>query len=158
MAQSILIFDFGANEEAAQQARHKLEGWKQAFRLGNKVSLKFDREDAESPQGESAAAKPEGEEAPKAPGAKSKGTAAKKKAAGSASDGSEKSEKKDESPTPARIHLLVRLDFSDHEKLTHHRWLDRIPAEDPFKSAKPEVIRHSDAAFAKAAERFESLD
>lgn len=158
MAQSILIFDFGANEEAAQQARHKLEGWKQAFRLGNKVSLKFDREDAESPQEEAAAAKSEGEKAPKAPGAKSKGTAAKKKAAGSPSDGSEKSEKKDESPAPGQIHLLVRLDFSDHEKLTHHRWLDRIPAEDPFKSAKPEVIRHSDAAFAKAAERFESLD
>ena len=46
MAQSIFIFDFGTNEEAAQQARHKIEGWKQGFRLGNKMTLKFEREDA----------------------------------------------------------------------------------------------------------------
>jgi hypothetical protein len=158
MAQSILIFDFGANEKAAQQARHKLEGWKQAFRLGNKVSLKFEREDAESSQEEAAAEKPEGEEASKPGGAKSKAAAGKKKAAGAGSKGSEEPAKAEESSAPARIHLLVRLDFSDHEKLSHHRWLDRIPAEDPFKSAKPEILRHSDAAFAKAAERFESLD
>lgn len=158
MAQSILVFDFGANEGAAQQARHKLEGWKQAFRLGNKVSLKFEREDAESSQEEAAAEKPEGEEAAKPRGAKSKASAGKKKAGEAGSKGSEKTAKAEESGAPGRIHLLVRLDFSEHEKLTHHRWLDRIPAEDPFKSAKPEIIRHSDAAFAKAAERFESLD
>jgi len=158
MAQSILVFDFGANEEAAQQARHKLEGWKQAFRLGNKVSLKFEREDAESSQEEAAAEKPEGEEAAKPRGAKSKASAGKKKAGEAGSKGSEKTAKAEESGAPGRIHLLVRLDFSEHEKLTHHRWLDRIPAEDPFKSAKPEIIRHSDAAFAKAAERFASLD
>jgi hypothetical protein len=35
MAQSIFVFDFGTNEEAAQQARHKVEGWKQGFRLGS---------------------------------------------------------------------------------------------------------------------------
>src|SRR5208282_4485803 len=45
MAQSILIFDFGTNEEAVQQARHKVEVWKQAFRLGDKISLKFEREE-----------------------------------------------------------------------------------------------------------------
>ena len=45
MAQSILIFDFGTNEEAAQQARHKVDGWKQAFRLGDKMLLKFEREE-----------------------------------------------------------------------------------------------------------------
>ena len=37
MAQTIMIFDFGTNEEAAQQARHKIEGWKQGFRLGEKM-------------------------------------------------------------------------------------------------------------------------
>ncbi len=46
MAQSILIFDFGTNEEAAQQARHKVDGWKQAFRLGDKMLLKFHREES----------------------------------------------------------------------------------------------------------------
>ncbi len=54
--------------------------------------------------------------------------------------------------------MLVRLDFSDHEKLTHLRWLDRIPAEEPFRSAKGEVVRHSDPAFAKTADLFESLE
>lgn len=158
MAQSILIFDFGANEEAAQQARHKLEGWKQAFRLGNKVSLKFEREDAESSHEEAAAERAEDEEAPKSGGAKSKASKGKKKAAGARAKDSEEPAKAEESAAPGRIHLLVRLDFSDHEKLSHHRWLDRISAEDPFKSAKPEIIRHSDAAFAKASERFDSLD
>jgi len=43
MAQSILIFDFAKDEEAAQQARHKIDAWKQGFRLGNKILLKFDR-------------------------------------------------------------------------------------------------------------------
>ena len=43
-----MIFDFGSNEEAAQQARHKVEGWKQGFRLGNKLMVKFDRGDEEA--------------------------------------------------------------------------------------------------------------
>ena len=45
MSQSILIFDFGTNEEGAQQARHKIEGWKQGFRLGDKMMVKFEREE-----------------------------------------------------------------------------------------------------------------
>jgi|ERR1700726_3800551 len=48
MAHSFLIFDFGTNEEAAQQARHKLEGWKQGFRLDKKILLKFEREETEA--------------------------------------------------------------------------------------------------------------
>ncbi len=43
MAQSILIFDFGTNEDAAQQARLKVDAWQQGFRLGKKILLKFDR-------------------------------------------------------------------------------------------------------------------
>ncbi|MGA2511071.1 MAG: hypothetical protein ABSG27_12670 [Candidatus Acidiferrales bacterium] len=135
MAQSILIFDFGTNEEAAQQARHKVEGWKQGFRLGNKMLLKFDRE--ESPeQGDGAADAP----AKKAAGKKSKSGEMK------------------EAPNAGRVQLLLRLDFSDHEKLSHQRWLDRIPNEEPFKSAKGETIRTGDPEFPKTAERFEALD
>jgi len=135
MAQSILIFDFGTNEEAAQQARHKVEGWKQGFRLGNKMLLKFDRE--ESPeQGDGAA------------------DASAKKAAGK----KPKSGETKEAPNAGRVQLLLRLDFSDHEKLSHQRWLDRIPNEEPFKSAKGETIRTGDPEFPKTAERFEALD
>src|ERR1700724_3231373 len=43
MAHTYMLFDFGADEEAAQKARHKLEGWKQAFRLDKKLQFKFDR-------------------------------------------------------------------------------------------------------------------
>jgi hypothetical protein len=140
MAQSILIFDFGTNEEAAQQARHKVEAWKQGFRLGNKILLKFERvENEPKASGDSDEAKP----------AQGKKAAAHKKS-------SAKDEKDD--GTSAQVKLLVRLDFSDHEKLSHQRWLDRIPTEEPFKSAKAETLRHNDASFGKAAERFESLD
>jgi len=45
MAQILMIYDFGGNEEAAQQARHKIEGWKQGFRLGDKLACKFEREE-----------------------------------------------------------------------------------------------------------------
>jgi hypothetical protein len=45
MAQAIMIFDFGADEDAAQQARHKIEGWKRGFRLGDKIAVKFEREE-----------------------------------------------------------------------------------------------------------------
>ena len=138
MAQSIFVFDFGTNEEAAQQARHKIEGWKQGFRLGNKMMLKFEREEiaAKDEDGEGASAKP------------AKKSAEKKSA-----------EKSDESADGAtRIRLLLKLDFSEHEKLSHQRWLDRIPAEEPFKSAKAETIRSGDPEHPKVAERFDSLD
>jgi hypothetical protein len=141
MAQSIFVFDFGTNEEAAQQARHKIESWKQGFRLGNKMLVKFEREELPEPD--------EVED-----GASTKHAAAGKKAATKKS--SEKSEKKEEGS--GRVALLVRLDFSDHEKLSHQRWLDRVPNEEPFKSAKGETLRTGDPEFPKAAERFESLE
>jgi hypothetical protein len=135
MAHSFLIFDFGTNEEAAQQARHKLEGWKQGFRLDKKILLKFDREEAEG------AAEESGDGTAK----HSKGT--KKSAAKSGKD-----------DTGGRVRLLVRLDFSDHEKLSHQRWLDRIPSEEPFKSVDSEVIRPGESDFEETAERFDSLE
>jgi hypothetical protein len=138
MAQSIFIFDFGSNEEAAQQARHKIEGWKQGFRLGNKMLVKFEREEI-APKGD-------GGEAAPAKQAKKSGD---KKGV----------DKKDESAeAPSHVRLLVRLDFSEHEKLSHQRWLDRIPGEEPFKSAKGETVRTGDPEHPKVAERFDSLD
>jgi hypothetical protein len=138
MAQSIFIFDFGTNEEAAQQARHKIEGWKQGFRLGNKMMVKFEREEI--------AAKSDGGEGAQAKQAKK---AAEKKSAEMKDEGAE---------APSHVRLLVRLDFSEHEKLSHQRWLDRIPGEEPFKSAKGETVRTGDPEHPKVAERFESLD
>ena len=151
MAQSIMVFDFGGNEEAAQQARHKVDAWVQGFRLGKKILLRFDREDA--PEG---AQKPAAEPEPaKHPDDNKRHTGAKKTHSGGKDKPAAKKEKAAEG---GRVRVLVRLDFSDHEKLTHNRWLDRIPAEEPFKSAKGEVIRHSDPAFAKTAELFDSLE
>jgi len=72
MAHSFLIFDFGTNEEAAQQARHKLEGWKQGFRLDKKILLKFEREETE-------AAEDSGDEAAKHSKGPKKSAAKKKK-------------------------------------------------------------------------------
>lgn len=134
MAQSILIYDFGTNEEAAQQARHKVEGWKQGFRLGNKMLLKFEREDPSE--------KEDGEDESKHAEGKSK----------------KKSTKKDNEEPAGKVRLLVRLDFSDHEKITHQRWLDRIPTEEPFKSLEGDTLRQGDPEFADAAIRFETLD
>ena len=112
MTQSYLIFDFGGNEEAAQQAAHRIEGWKQGFRLGTKLQLKFDRQDSED------AKDPEG---------------------------------------AGHIRLLVRLDFSEHEKLSYTRWFERIPAEAPFKGLPLEVVRSGDPGYEKTAEAFGEL-
>lgn len=109
MAQSYLIFDFGANEDVAQRARHRIENWRQAFHLGEKMTLKFERSAPEKTNG--------GE----------------------------------------KIRVIVRLDFSDHEKLSHQRWVDRIPTEEPFKDASPQVVRTGDPAYGKTEELFESL-
>ncbi len=139
MPQSIFIFDFGANEEAAQQARHKVDGWKQGFRLGDKMLLKFERTNSR-------------EEAPAASGTEPSKAARAKSAGKKSNSGAEKSSDLD------KIRLLVRLSFSDHEKLSHQRWLDRLSAEEPFQSAKSETVRLGDPEFAKIAELFDSLD
>jgi hypothetical protein len=133
MAQSILIYDFGTNEEAAQQARHKVEGWKQGFRLGNKMLLKFEREDLAEAED----------------GGESKSAEAKAK---------KKSGAKKENDEAVGLRLFLRLDFSDHEKISHQRWLDRIPTEEPFKSVEGETVRQGDAEFEKISEVFEALD
>jgi hypothetical protein len=146
MSHIYIKLDFGTDEEKAQQARHKLDGWKQAFRLDKRLLYKLDR--PESAAGE-AAAKPEAVEKP-APAVKSK------------------AKTKDKSKEPAteklvtaangKVSLLVRLYFSSHEKLSEQRWVARIPTEEPFKSASPKVILQTDPEFDKTDQQFESLD
>jgi hypothetical protein len=148
MAQTFLIFDFGTNEEAAQQARHKIEGWKQGFRLGDKLTCKFEREDT----AELASANGEAETDELGEGKKASAAKKPKAKKGHAKEANEEEE------NTSRVRMLVRLGFSDHEKLSQQRWLDRIPAEEPFKSAKGETIRHGDPEFSKSAELYESLD
>lgn len=155
MAQTFLIFDFGTNEEAAQQARHKIEGWKQGFRLGDKIMVKFEREDSTEPVGAENGSQTQEASAEKKPAKNSKTKKTSAKQAKETKSGAETKEKED---VPRRVRVLVRLGFSDHEKLSQQRWLDRIPVEEPFKSAKGETIRHSDPQFAESAELFESLD
>jgi hypothetical protein len=59
---------------------------------------------------------------------------------------------------PSQIRLIVRLDFSDHEKLSHQRWIDRIPTEEPFKDASPRILRAGEDDFTKTSDLFDSLD
>jgi len=59
---------------------------------------------------------------------------------------------------PENIRFVVRLVFSDHEKLSHQRWLDRIPMEAPFKNVQAKIARSGESEFAAAAELFDSLD
>jgi hypothetical protein len=137
MAQSFLVFDFGSDEELAQQARHKVDGWKQGFRLDKKLLLKFNR--SEASETNEKADDEEKAQSEKKGGAKSR----RKKAA--------------ETSAKENIQLIIRLDFSDHERLSHQRWLERIPTELPFKDAQSKIIRQNDAEFAGTAERFDSL-
>jgi hypothetical protein len=147
MAHTYLLFDFGTDEEKAQLARHKLEGWKQAFRLDKKLQYKLERgEDEAKPASESVQ---KGAEPPKAEKSKPK-TKSKAKPA--------KAEDSQEAP-PAngKVNLLVRLYFSGHEKLTEQRWLDRIPSEEPFKEASPRMVRQGEEQFDEVVKQFDSL-
>jgi hypothetical protein len=139
MAHIYMNFEF-ASEEKAQEARHKLETWKQLFRLDKKLTYKFDR--------------PADEETPETGDAAEDEKPAKTKAA--AKTKSKSSTKEEQSSDP--VTLLVRLAFSGHEKLTQQRWVDRIPGEDPFEAASPKVIHTNDAAFAEIEKQFETLD
>jgi hypothetical protein len=143
MYNSFLVFEFGSNEEAAQQARHKLEGWKQAFRLDKKLLYKFDRGAADGASGSVGLPEPvKGKTPPrrKAPG--------KSKPEGERAGEGEVSEAK----------LIVRLYFSGHEKMSHQRWLERIPSEEPFKSASPRVLKSGSEGFDELASQFDALD
>jgi hypothetical protein len=149
MSYSFLVFDFGGNEDLAQQARHKIEGWKQGFRLDKKMQVKFDR--AETQPKQAAAFE-------SSSGATKSKPETKEKSKAKSKSHDDAGEKKSASPeTPSDIRLIVRLGFSDHEKLSLQRWLERIPTEEPFKSAKSKIVRPGDPEFDKTAEHFDSL-
>jgi len=114
---TFLIFDFGENEDAAQQARHRVDGWRQGFRLDKKLQLKFDRSEPEA-----------------------------------------KSNKGKDKDGKSGVRLIVRVDFSEHEKLSHQRWVERIPADESFRSAKPKIVPGNDPEFKGIAEHFAELD
>jgi hypothetical protein len=128
MAHTFIVFDFGTNEEASQQARHRVEGWKQGYRLGNKLLIKFERQGVEG-----------------------------KTDANDAKD-SGKPKKKADAEKPEKVRLLIRLDFSDHEKLSFNRWLERIPKEETFKPAKGKTVRQGETEFEELEKLFDSLD
>lgn len=143
MAQTYLLFDLGSDEETVQQARHKLESWKQAFRLDKKLQYKLEREQPLAPGATEAKTEPTKAEKPKSAKTKSK------------------SKSKSEEPPSQNsgpVKLLVRLYFSGHEKLSEQRWIDRIPTEEPFKSASPKVIREDDSQFADILKQFDNLE
>src|SRR5436309_14177070 len=73
MAHSYIRFDFGTDEDKAQQARHKLDGWRQAFRLDKELPYKLDRPDS---AGVETVSKPEPEPEAKAAAGKSKAKSA----------------------------------------------------------------------------------
>jgi hypothetical protein len=146
MAHIYMLFEFAKDEEKAQQARHKLETWKQAFRLDKKLLYKLER------TAPTTAA--DGDEKPAKPAA-----AKSEKPKGKAKSSSKK-EAEPEAAAPASnedIRLLVRLGFSGHEKLTEQRWVDRIPSEEPFREASPVVIKPGEATFAATEQQFEDL-
>ncbi len=131
MHNTFLVFEFGANEEAAQQARHKLESWRQAFRLDKKLQFKFDRGGAAA-DGDAA----------KIEKLKVKDKAKSSEAAADSGD----------------VKLLVRLYFSSHEKLSHQRWVDRIPSEVPFKGASLILVRQDEPGFDSIEKKFQNLE
>jgi hypothetical protein len=151
-------FDFGTDEEKAQQARHKLEGWRQAFRLDKRVQYKMARPGNAVPEPTAKAAPAEKTAAV----AKTKEKSAAKTSAKAAGKSSEPAASKTAAAKPdgaadGKVGLLVRLYFSPHEKLSEQRWLARIPAEEPFKSASPKVINHHDPEFEATDQQFESI-
>ena len=156
MAHIYMTFDFGMDEEKAQQARHKLDGWKQAFRLDKKLTYKFERQ---APEGDGTEPPPEA-----APAKKETAKAEKpaKSAKGGKASGAKAKAPRDEKPAapvttgPVKLHL--RLAFSGHEKMTEERWLKRIPTEEPFKEAAPATVKASDATFADTEGKFEALE
>ncbi|MGC1483432.1 MAG: hypothetical protein WA789_06530 [Candidatus Acidiferrum sp.] len=150
MAHTYLLFDFGTDEEKAQLARHKLEGWKQAFRLDKKLLYKLERGEAETEAQDAPESKQKAAETHKHEKPKSKAKSRAKSA--------EAEPSKEALPPDGKVNLLVRLYFSGHEKLTEHRWIERIPSEEPFKEASPRVIRQGEAQWDEVAKQFESLE
>jgi hypothetical protein len=133
-----LLFEFAKDEEKAQRARHKLETWKQAFRLDKRLTYKLERKPETPADGD---IKPAKTDKPK------KAKSGKKREA----------EMETTTASHEDIRLLVRLGFSGHEKLSEKRWVDRIPAEEPFREASPVIVKPGEANFAATERQFEEL-
>jgi hypothetical protein len=146
MAHIYLLFEFAKDEEKAQQARHKLETWKQAFRLDKKLLYKMERTGAAPTDGEAIPVKAEAK-------------AEKVKGKGKGKSGAKAEAVVEETPASNEdIRLLVRLGFSGHEKLSEQRWVERIPSEEPFRAASPVVVKPGEAKFEETERQFEELD
>src|SRR5262249_9885034 len=148
MAHIYMTFDFGTDEQKAQQARHKLDGWKQAFRLDKKLLYKFERPTPEGPGANAAEAVP----------AKKEAARAEKPAKGGKVEAKTRKEKEEKAEATGPVKLHLRLAFSGHEKMTEERWLKRIPTEEPFKGAEPETVKTDDLGFAEIEGKFEGLE
>jgi hypothetical protein len=147
MAHIYMVFEFANDEESVQQARHKLETWKQAFRLDKKLLFKLERTANTAVDGDAKPAEHGTKTAKEAKPTKGKGKTTKK-------EGGEEEEK---SNSKEDIRLLVRLGFSGHEKLTEQRWVQRIPTEEPFRDASPVIVKPGEAKFEATERRFEEL-
>ena len=138
MAHIYLVFDFASDEEKAQLARHKLETWKQAFRLDKRLVYKFERiepEEAEA-DNENHEQHDKKEKAHKKGEGKGKGKHGEPKAS---------------------VKMLVRLAFSGHEKITEQRLLDRIPTEETLQGTSAKTVKPGDAEFEETEKLFEEL-
>ena len=161
-----MTFDFGTDEEKAQLARHKLDGWKQAFRLDKKLLYKFERPaaPAETDGEAKREANEEGDELTNTDAAKPEkgGKSGKAGKAEKKASTKEKANVDDEEKIaaaaagPVKLHL--RLAFSGHEKMTEERWVKRIPGEQPFSEAEPKVLMPSEAGFGEIEGKFDSLE
>lgn len=144
MAHIYMSFDFGTDEEKAQQARHKLEMWKQAFRLDKKMLYKFERESNEADSSEDSEREPEKAD-------KKSGKAGKAK-------GKQKAESEKPEVATGNVRLYLRLAFSGHEKMTEESLLKKFPAEEPFSELSPKAVKQGDANFEELEAKFDSLD
>ena len=160
MAHIYMSFDFGTDEEKAQLARHKLEMWKQAFRLDKKMLYKFERTglDGVSADVSSGDAEPGEAERKQKTAVGAKKGAAKAGKSGKAAKSTEKAEPEKTAAASGNIKLHLRLAIPAHERITEERFLQKFPAEELFSSASPVLVRQGLPGFAEADAVFESLD
>ena len=154
MSHTYIQFDFGTDEEKAQEAYHKLDVWKQTARLDKKLLYKLERDEDSA-----AEASVEPEKAEKAEKVtfleKGKAKGKTKTSAAPPEKNATPNAKAEKTTTPTgKLTLFIRLYFSSHEKLSEQRWIDRIPSEEPFKGASPKIIRKDDAEFEQVDAHF----
>ena len=146
MAHIYMTFDFGTDEEKVQQARHKLEMWKQAFRLDKKLLYKFERTGDEGATEKGVERDKKSEKAAKAAKGKKTGKS------------EEKADSERSAASNGNVKLYLRFAFSGHEKMTEDRLLKKFPSEEPFSDLSPQAVKDGDAEFGALEEKFDSLE